>query len=116
MMNSFCNTNDKYLFSLIPRPIEVNTGSVSGKLFIEGNIAENSLRFYFEFADPLEAAPLLLAVEAAGKWYRCYCTIRSGSAVLTPVFHPEFCVGQKFTVKAVDPLARFDPEPDRGLH
>jgi hypothetical protein len=109
----FNHTGGHCLYPLIPRPIEVNTESISGKLYIDGNIAENTVRFHFEFADPLEAAPVFLSIEAAGKQFHSYCIIRDERAVQTPVFHPEFCVGQRFCVKVVEPLARFDSDEGR---
>jgi hypothetical protein len=97
------------LFSLIPAPLSIRTDALSGTLRIEGDIARNVIRFRFRFSDPLAVAPVLLALRAGGKNYRCYCAIRdeTGPIMETPAFHPEFSVGQQFIVTAVEPLVRF---------
>jgi hypothetical protein len=97
------------LFPLIPAPLTVKTDTLSGELHIEGNLERNTIRFRFRFADSLEVSPLLIVIDAGSKTYRYYCIIRDVNTpvIETPVFHPEFNVGQQFMVTAVEPLARF---------
>jgi hypothetical protein len=101
--------NSTDLFSLIPAPLPIKTDALSGTLSIEGDFVRNVIRFRFRFSDPLAAAPVLLAIRAGGKNYRCYCAIRDETEPImeTPVFHPEFSVGQQLIVTAVEPLVRF---------
>jgi hypothetical protein len=96
---------------LIPRPIPVNTGTLTGELRVDGNIEHNAIQFRFRFTDPCEIAPLLLIVNAAGKTCRYYCTIQDNNAreMVTPIFHPEFNVGQCFTITKIEPLVQFFP-------
>ena len=97
------------LVSLIPRPIPVDTGSVRGELLVIGNIERNFLQFRFRFSSAAETAPLCLTLSAAGKTYRYYCTIfeNDPKEIITPVFSPEFSVGQCFRVSEIEPLVRF---------
>ena len=97
----------KTLYSLVPGPILFNGSFLTGKMFISGNLAENALQFRFEYAPFQETAPILIKVQAAGKLYRYYCSILSGNSVWTPVFHPEFCVGQEFHLFAIEPIIQF---------
>jgi len=94
------------LYSLVPEPLKINTGLISGKLFIEGNISKNIINFRFEFSSSFKPAPVLIQIEASGKSYSYYCTILSGKSVSTPVFHPEFNVGQQIFITAVEPVVR----------
>jgi hypothetical protein len=86
-------------------------------LSIEGDIAYNTIQFRFRFSDPLTVSPVLLVIQAGGKKYRYYCTIRdeTGPVMETPAFHPEFYVGQQFTITTVEPIARFVQSKESGL-
>ena len=101
-----------FLYPLIPRPIPVDTESVRGNLFIDGNLELNYIRFRFCFAIPKETSPLAVSVMAAGKKYFHNCIIRNqvNDEVETVVFHPEFYVGQQFMITGVDPLVEFNVE------
>jgi hypothetical protein len=98
-----------FIYPLIPTPIAFDTKSIRGKLFIEGNIEHNYIRFRFCYAEPKELAPLILTVETGGKKHVFYCIIRDykNHEVKTAVFHPEFYVGRQFTVVDINPLAEF---------
>jgi len=102
--------NPIILNSLIPEPIRINTGLINGKLFIDGDIYENIIKFSFEFICSSYTAPVLLLIEAEGKQYRYYCNIRSGASVSTPVFHPEFNVGQQFFIINAEPVVQLKNE------
>ena len=97
---------------LVPQPLDICDNSLCGKLFIEGNIEQNTIRFSFEFSGSAAVAPVVIDIWAEGKTHRCYCVIRdAGRRVMaSPVFTPEFCVGQRFTINAVEALARFIPK------
>jgi len=101
-----------FLSSLIPRPIAVNTDLIRGELFIEGNLEYNYLRFRFCFAEPGETAPIAVSVKAAGEKYTYNCILRSYAAceMKSETFHPDFFIGQQFTVVSVDPLVEFSEE------
>jgi hypothetical protein len=92
------------LYSLVPEPLKINTGLISGKLFIEGNISKNIIYFRFEFSPAFEPAPVLIQINASEKSYRYYCTILADKSVSTPVFHPEFNVGQQIFITTVEPV------------
>lgn len=92
------------LYSLVPEPLKINTGLISGNLFIEGNISKNIINFRFEFGSAFKPAPVLIQIEASEKSYRYYCTIMTGKSVSTPVFHPEFNVGQQIFITSVEPV------------
>jgi len=100
------------LDSLIPRPIQVESGSIAGKLRVDGNIEKNIVRFRFRFTNAVETAPVCLNIYAAGKKYRFYCTIfeNDPKEMVTPVFSPEFTVGQCFILTGVEPLIRFSTD------
>ena len=99
-----------FLSPLIPIPIVVDTGLIRGKLFIDGNLEYNYVRFRFCFAEPGETAPIAVSVKVAGKKYVYNCIFRRYAKyeVETEVFHPEFFIGQQFTVIGVDPLVEFN--------
>jgi len=94
------------LYSLVPEPLKINTGLMSGKLFIEGNIFENIINFRFEFSGLFKPAPVLIQIDASGKSFSYYCTIMADKSVSTPVFHPEFNVGQQIFITTVEPVVR----------
>jgi hypothetical protein len=100
------------LYPLIPRPLEIRTGALEGKLLIDGSIERNIIRFSFVFTRPQELAPLRISVSAGRQGFRYYCLQRDEKTgtTSTPIFEPEFCVGQRFSVTAVEPLAEFSPE------
>ena len=100
------------IIPLIPQPLDICDNSLCGKLFIEGNIEQNTIRFSFEFSGSGTVAPVVLDICAAGTTHRCYCAIRDAArpVMASPVFTPEFCVGQQFTINAVETLARFIPK------
>jgi hypothetical protein len=97
------------LVPLIPAPLPIKTCAVAGTLHIEGDMTRNIVRFRFQFSRPFEVSPVLLVIQAGGKKHRYYCTIRdeTGAVMETPAFHPEFCVGRRFTITAVEPVAWF---------
>jgi len=100
------------LVSLIPRPIKVENGSIAGKLRVDGNIENNVIQFRFRFTNTDETAPVCLNLYAAGKIYRFYCTIfeNNPKEIVTPVFNPEFAVGQCFYLTGIEPLIRFSAD------
>lgn len=97
------------LVSLIPHPIPIENGSIRGELRVNGNIEQNIVQFRFRFANTVETAPVCLTVSAAGKTYRYYCTIPETEPpeMVTPLFSPEFSVGQCFCVTEIEPLVCF---------
>jgi hypothetical protein len=101
--------NHDFLYPLVPRPLQVDTGLVRGKLFIEGSLEYNYVTFRFRFTDPKETAPLAVSVQAANRTYLYYCTIRDCKSpeVRTPGVHPVFSIGRQFSVSGVVPLAVF---------
>jgi len=103
------------LTPLIPRPILVETDSIVGKLRIDGNIEHNAIQFRFRFYRAVEKAPVCLNIHAAGKTYRYYCTIsgKDPKEILTPVFTPDFTIGQCFRVSGIEPLVQFYMESPR---
>ena len=99
------------VYPLIPKPLAIETESVSGNLFIEGNLGSNYLLFRFHFNQDTMLVPLVISVQAAGKLHQLYCLIMDYSChtVKTPMFCPEFFIGQKFTVTNVETLVHFQP-------
>ena len=104
------------LTSLIPRPIQVETDSISGELHIDGNIERNTVQFRFRFHNTMETAPVCLTIAASGKTYRYYCTIQEKKykEIVTPVFCPEFSVCQCFCLKKVETLVTFFPKNQKN--
>jgi len=76
---------------------------------INGNIERNIIQFRFKFVNTVETAPICLSIYAAGKKYRYYCTIfeNDSEEMVTPIFCPEFTVGQCFELIGIEPLIRF---------
>ena len=97
------------LKSLIPHPIPVETDFISGELRVDGNIERNIIQFRFRFTNIPETAPVCLNICTAGKTYRYYCTIPGNDPkeMVSPVFNPEFSVGQCFNLAEIQPLVRF---------
>ena len=97
------------LAPLIPRPILIETNSIAGKLRIDGNIEHNAIQFRFRFYRAVEKAPVCLNIYAAGKTRRYYCTIsgKDPKEIRTPVFSPDFTIGQCFRISGIEPLAHF---------
>ena len=104
-----------FIYPLIPRPIQVETGSVRGELFIEGNLEHNYVRFRFCFTEPKDVAPLAVLVRVEGAEYVYNCTIRDyeKNEVKTAVFHPNFFVGQQFAVTGIEPLVKFEKKEEK---
>jgi len=98
-----------FLTTLIPRPIFVDTESITGRLYIEGNLEFNYIRFRFCFTEIKETAPVIISVKAINKIYSYNCTIYSyqKSEVKTTVFHPEFNINQQFDVISIEPLVKY---------
>ena len=103
------------LATLIPCPIQIETDFIAGKLRINGNIEHNVIQFRFRFAKGFETAPVCLKVYSEGKTYRYYCTIlkKATKEMITPIFTPEFAVGQCFRVTGIDPIVHFFIETPR---
>jgi hypothetical protein len=102
---------DIILYTLIPRPLSIKTDIVQGMLSIEGNIEHNIIHFRFVFSHKNETSPLCLVINVADSQYTYYCLIRDLDigTVETPLFHPEFGIGQQFKITAVKPLVDFFP-------
>ena len=109
---SNANRENNGMVPLLPRPLDICSDSLCGKLLIEGNLEQNTIRFSFEFTGSTALVPVLIDIRAAGKAHRCYCLIQdAGRRIMaSPVFTPEFCVGQQFTINAVEAIARFIPK------
>ena len=106
------------LISLIPRPIPVKTDAIIGELMVKGNIEQNIVQFRFKYENIFETAPVCLTISALGKTYQYYCAILEDNPgeVITPVFTPEFCVGQCFSLLKIQPLVYFfQNEPEFGF-
>jgi len=97
------------LFSLIPQPIRIKTGSITGKLLVNGNIEYNAIQFRFRFIKTQETVPVRLSICVGGKTYCYYCTILKNAPkeIITPVFSPEFNINQCFTIRNIEPIPRF---------
>lgn len=97
------------LKSLIPRPLCVETGSISGILMVDGNIEQNVIQFRFKFSKTDETAPVRLSLLTAQRLHHFYCTIYDLKAgeIVSPVFDPGYAVGQCVSLIKVEPLIDF---------
>ena len=98
--------NPGFLYSLTPKPITISTGTLSGRLLVDGNIGENLLlfRFLFDIAD--DVAPLYIQIEVLEKVYLYFCDIRdfSNPVMKSPVIKTEFELKNKIKVLNVEPM------------
>jgi hypothetical protein len=86
--------DETFLNLLIPRPLKVHTHTLSGRLYIYGNIAANVLLFCFKFDLKEEVSPVIVHVEVDGQVHAFFLDIKeeNNMVVKTPVLHPPFCV------------------------
>ena len=92
--------NKGILYSLISQPIQVHTGTLSGKLLVDGNITQNLLLFRFQFDTYSCITPLFIEVKVLQKVYRYFCDIRdfSNPIMKTPVIRPDFDMKNKIEI------------------
>jgi hypothetical protein len=108
--------NHTILRPLAPGLVTVKTAALEGKLYIEGSVEGNVLRFCFSFAEGFEASPLRITVKAGEREYSYYCNIETKEKRImkTPVFCPDFCVGLPWSLEKVEPLVKINLKGGQG--
>ena len=100
----FMNTG--VLYPLIPKPINVQNSTFSGKLLIDGNLTENLLLFRFLFDTVESVSPLCINIEVLKKSYQYLCDIRdfTNPIMKTQVIKPKFNLKNKVKILKIEPL------------
>ncbi|MCL2793494.1 MAG: hypothetical protein FWD87_10455 [Spirochaetaceae bacterium] len=101
--------NSGMLYSLIPKPINIQNSVFSGKLLIDGNIIDNLLLFRFQFDTPENVSPVCIQLEVLQKIYQYFCGIKdfTNPVVKSKVIKPEFCLKNTIKILKVEPLISF---------
>lgn len=100
-----------YLYPLSPRPIIVETSQLSGRLYVDGNVKHNAIRFSFRFNRLEEISAVRIMVKINGKGYSSYECIYlecDNPSVRSGIIHPaEWSVGEKIAL-CVEPLCSYE--------
>ena len=98
--------NTGILYPLTPQPIAIRTGTLSGNLFVDGNVADNLLLFRFKFDIAAATVPLRIQIKVLQDVYHYFCDIRdfSNPIMKTPVIKPEFSLKNEIKILKIESL------------
>jgi len=100
------------LSPLLSNPIVIRENSISGRLFVDGNLEGNRLLFRFLFESHEEIVPVFLETRIAGKYYRYLLSGRdlTNPMVKSPVLTPDANIAEGLEILSVRPLVSGPPK------